>query len=317
MNEQVTSIENCDFSKLSIQTPEGLQGGTYLTKLLMNGSPLYIQCPTCYTKQGIINNGKKLSTDLLLTLENQSFIEWFETIEEQCYKLLIEKNNDWFSDELTESDIEDAFISPIKTYKSGKNYMIKCGIEYSKYNNNKPACVIYSESQSVLTPEDVLPSLKIIPLLHINGIKFTSKSFQFDIVVKQIMIVNEEPKSCLIQNNNAQLVNTDNIDKSDEAVSNSLGESKDDKITPPNKLDEVNVSITDEGRFHIKEKSQVYYQIYKIAQDKIKKKQRIELEEYFKQRKIQTRDILLDLYESDDEYLLDSDISESGSDETE
>ena len=54
--------------------------------------------------------------------------------------------------------------------------MIKCGIEYSKYNNNKPACVIYNETKAVLTTDDVLSSIKIIPTTRVTvtgGMKIT------------------------------------------------------------------------------------------------------------------------------------------------
>ena len=54
-----------DFSNLSLSQPNGLQGGSYFTKLLFNNEPLYIQSPKCLTKQGIVYSNKKIYCDLI------------------------------------------------------------------------------------------------------------------------------------------------------------------------------------------------------------------------------------------------------------
>ena len=53
-NQIIEPNEEFDFSKLSLSQPNGLQGGSYFTKLLFNTNPLYIQSPRCTTKQGVI-----------------------------------------------------------------------------------------------------------------------------------------------------------------------------------------------------------------------------------------------------------------------
>ena len=68
----------------------------------------------------------------------------------------------------------------------------------------------------------------------------------------------------------------------------------------------MDVNITDDEKFHLKDKSDVYYKIYKIARDKIKDTQKKDLISFFENKQINTKKILDDLYESDEDYLLES-----------
>lgn len=51
--------ENFKFDNITLGQPNAIQGGAYFTKILCNNKSLYIQCPKCVSKQGIIKNGKK------------------------------------------------------------------------------------------------------------------------------------------------------------------------------------------------------------------------------------------------------------------
>ena len=77
----IQTINNFDFSKITLSQPYSIQGGSYFTKLLYNTQQLYIQGPKCFTKQGIINSNQKIYTDLLLSQCDNNFIEWFENLE--------------------------------------------------------------------------------------------------------------------------------------------------------------------------------------------------------------------------------------------
>ena len=68
MDNILTDTENFDFSNLSLTSPSGIQGGSYFTRILNDGNPLYVQCPSCKTKQGIVNSGRKIYSDVVLTL---------------------------------------------------------------------------------------------------------------------------------------------------------------------------------------------------------------------------------------------------------
>ena len=51
--------EQFNFENITLAQPTAIQGGAYFTKMLYNNKSLYIQCPKCVSKQGIIKNGKK------------------------------------------------------------------------------------------------------------------------------------------------------------------------------------------------------------------------------------------------------------------
>ena len=148
-------IDNFDFSKLSLTSPTGIQGGSYFTRILNNGNPLYVQCPSCKTKQGIVNSGRKIYSDILLTKENAPFINWIEKLESHCQQLILDKSEDWFENQLDLNDIEESFISPLKLYKSGSMYILKCSLDKSSQNLNKPSCIVYNENNESISIEDI------------------------------------------------------------------------------------------------------------------------------------------------------------------
>ena len=66
--------ENFKFDNITLGQPNAIQGGAYFTKILYNNKSLYIQCPKCVSKQGIIKNGKKcISSYCLIIVMNPLF----------------------------------------------------------------------------------------------------------------------------------------------------------------------------------------------------------------------------------------------------
>ncbi len=391
-------IDNFDFSKLSLTSPTGIQGGSYFTRILNNGNPLYVQCPSCKTKQGIVNSGRKIYSDILLTKENASFINWIEKLESHCQELILDKSEDWFENQLDLNDIEESFISPLKLYKSGSMYILKCSLDKSSQSLNKPSCIVYNENNESISIDDINNETSIIPLIHVNGIKFSTKNFQIEIIIRQIMKLNsidttpemlikkpnainnleentleevkeisdlkneildennfeksinnsnevqeqqtelnvqppqdvvqepevQEPKveepevqedgvqesetQAIEENNNEKDINTE-LESEEKNINEDTdieGEFNDNDSEVLSDLEEVDVNITDDEKFHLKDKSDVYYKIYKIARDKIKDTQKKDLISFFENKQINTKKILDDLYESDEDYLLES-----------
>lgn len=181
-----------DFTKLTLAQPSGIQGGAYFTKINYNQSPLYIQTPKSFTKQAIITSGKKLYCDLMFENQLIMLIEWFEKLETTCQQLLFEKSPEWFQDPLQLNDIENVFNSILKIYKSGKYYLARVNV--------KNTIKIYDEARNVLSIEDITTETPIISILEIQGIKFTSRNFQIEIELKQVMIIDNSPvfDNCLI-----------------------------------------------------------------------------------------------------------------------
>ena len=200
MDDIIEPNSSFDFSKLSLAHPTGIQGGAYFTKLLHDGKPLYIQTPKSLTKQGFVKNGKKIYCDLMFDVNDETFINWIENLEVKCHELIFEKSDAWFQNSLDLNDIETAFNSLLKSYKSGKKYLVKANVKVNSLTNN-PIIKIYNESETQLTIDDVNHETNIISILEVQGIKFTSRNFQIEIELKQTMVLNTDKifESCLIK----------------------------------------------------------------------------------------------------------------------
>jgi hypothetical protein len=207
MENIIEPNESFDFSQLTLAHPTGIQGGAYFTKIEFNKKPLYIQTLKSVTRQGFIKSGKKYYCDLMFDKEAEVLINWFENLEDRCQKLIFEKSDTWFQNNLEQNDIESAFNSIIRIYKSGKFYLVRVNVK----NNisNLPAIKIYDENENALTMEDISSETNIISILEIQGIKFTSRNFQIEIEIKQVMAVKNEPlfNNCLIKTNKTNQIN--------------------------------------------------------------------------------------------------------------
>jgi hypothetical protein len=201
MDNIIEPNETFDFSKLTLAHPVGIQGGAYFTKIEYNKKPLYIQTIKSQTRQGFVKTGKKYYCDLMFDKNAESLIHWFENLEEKCQKLIFEKRDSWFQNSLEENDIETAFSSTIRVYKSGKFYLVRTNVKNNQ--NNLPTVKIYNEHQISLNIEDVNSETNIISILEIQGIKFTTRNFQIEIELKQVMVLDNEPlfDNCLIKFN--------------------------------------------------------------------------------------------------------------------
>lgn len=223
-----------NFDSLTLGVPNGLQGGSYFTKLYNNEDKVYLQSPSCQTKQGIVKTGKKMYVDLMFTPDNQNILNWFETSVEKVQQLIYEKRNVWFHNEMDLEDIESAFVSPVRTYKSGKYYLIRANINPNNFN-------VYDEDENPVNIELLNDtSNKIIPLIEILGVKFTSRSFQLEISLKQTMIIQEKNllSNCLIKRSNPLERNNIKQEQEQETVFEKI----DTKINN-NQLDETEKEI--------------------------------------------------------------------------
>jgi hypothetical protein len=218
MDNIIEPNESFDFSKISLAHPASIQGGAYFTKIEYNNKPLYIQTSKSLTKQGFVKTGKKYYCDLMFDKDSSILINWFENLESRCHKLIYEKKTDWFQGNLEENDIESAFNPLIRVYKSGKYYLLRSNVKNTK--EDLPAIKIYNEKEIVLDINDITPETNIISILVMQGIKFTSRNFQIEIEIKQIMVLDNEPlfENCVIKThkNNKTLDNNVDIDSNEK-----------------------------------------------------------------------------------------------------
>jgi hypothetical protein len=196
-------------NNVTLSMPSSVQGGSYFTKIHYAKHPLYMQTPKCVSKQGIVTIGKKTYIELVISNEKDGeFISFLENLEKTCIDIIFEKRHLWFTDELEKTDIETAFASIIKSYKNGTSHLLKLNINntsnHAKHGigiGGLQTCFVFDENNNSLKFDDVKPETPLITIIEFEGIKFTSKSFQFEMNVRQMLIIDEKPifNSCLIK----------------------------------------------------------------------------------------------------------------------
>ena len=194
MEDIVEPTISYDFSTLCLGPPTTVAGGSYFTRIMhKNNKPLYVQTPKCFSKQGFVKSGKRIYSDLMFDNNDTIFIDWIEKLEAKCQELVYIKGEKWFQTKLEKDDIETAFTSPLKVYKSGKFYLLRINV--------KPNIKIYNESDKVVNLEEIVETNSLISILEIQGIKFTSRNFQIEIDLKQSLVVSPDPflDACFIK----------------------------------------------------------------------------------------------------------------------
>ena len=195
-----------DFKNISLGALNRISGETFHARIFSKNKPLFIQTPKSIMKQGFVKTGKKMYCDLMFTNQDEIFVNWIENLETTCQRMIFEKKTDWFTAEepMDLSDIESAFTSLLKLYKSGKYYLIRANVK----NNVK----LFDESGSSISLDNVSNNAYMITVLEFQGIKFASKNFQIELEMKQCMVVSPDPfsESCLIKHSLAKKTNVNN-----------------------------------------------------------------------------------------------------------
>lgn len=190
-----------DFKKnVTFISPKSVSNGCYFIRCFgMNKTPLYIQSPKCKSKQGIVKTGKKMHCDLIFTHEDESFLRWIEEFENQCQQILFENRSNWFDSNLEIHDIENSFASSFKIYKS--QHLLRANIPLLL---GKCALKIYDEREQDINIDTITHDTTLMSILEIQGIKCSSRSFQIDFEIKQMMVLNPVDlfEKCIITKKN-------------------------------------------------------------------------------------------------------------------
>lgn len=321
-----------DFSKLLLASPSSLTGGAYFTRIFLNNKPLYIQSPKSLTKQGFVKSGKKIYADLMFDNNDTILIQWLENLETKCQQLIYEKGSQWFESALEQSDIESAFTSPIKLFKSGKFYLLRVNV--------KPNIKVYNERDEIISIDDVNPDMNIISILEIQGIKFTSRNFQIEIELKQSMVVSPDPflDVCFIKkpitrndsvNHNKMDLNPETprniihtkvdtlpepVQQSPTYLANTLI-NNDTEESKPNELMEIDINDLENETetMTLKKPNEVYYEIYKVAREKAKQAKKEAILAFLEAKNIKKTYMLEDMDDSSSDNDFDnySEVSEN------
>lgn len=288
------------FEKIILASPISLQGDTYFSKMTIDGKPILIQLPKTSTKNTISSIKRECSTDLLYTInQEKELTEWVETLEKTCTDKINEKKSLWFTSSFKRSDIEGLLTPISRPYRGDKILIIRISIDSTK----NPSCQMYDDMGNKLDDStSISTNNSIIPLVHLEGINFSSKSIDIILVLSQVMVFSPEKKNieCLINNENKKISDTSQIikqqltdqtliktpvsedissleknnlykielDKSTEIYNVNLGE----LIEIPsndNELREIDITDTNENSCIIlKKPNDIYYELYRIAKDK-------------------------------------------------
>lgn len=191
----IEPIIDYDFSKLQLGMPVSHPNSTFISRIFVNNKPFYIQTPKCTTKGGIITSGKKIYCDLMFSSDDSVFIDWVTNLEAKCQKLICSKSESWFQTKYSSDEIETAFSSPLKIYKSGKYYLMRVNI--------KPTMKIYNDLNVEVSFDKIDENVHMINVVEFYGIKFTARNFQIEVELKQSMIVSNDDfvGNCFINRN--------------------------------------------------------------------------------------------------------------------
>jgi len=181
--------ELMDFEKqITFLSPKSISSGNYLIKCFhTNQTPLFIQSPKCISKQGIVKAGKKLYCDLVFSYDDEFFLRWIEQFESFCQNKIFENRSTWFDSELEIHDIENSFLPSLKIFKSGKQHILRTNIPLRL---GKCSLKIYDENEDDVDPDKIIENTKIMTIIEIQGIKCSSRSFQIEYEIKQMMLLN-------------------------------------------------------------------------------------------------------------------------------
>ena len=177
------------FDRIQLGTPVSVFGGAYFTKMTNSSSDLYIQTPPCGTKNGVVKSGKRMFIDLLFDKTDENIVMWFENLEEKTREIIYTKRDMWFQESVDEDDIESAFSPSVRLYKSGTYYSMRVFLDNPRLYGGSKNITIYDDRENELTVDDITSDSKIICILQVHGIKFTSKSFQVYTQIKQAMVI--------------------------------------------------------------------------------------------------------------------------------
>ena len=209
-----------EYGKVTLANPQPIQGGSYVTRITMdNDKPLYVQFPKCCTKQSIVSTKRGKYCDLMYERERHGeLVHWIENLESICQDKLDEKKSLWFTADLSRDDIGH-LMSPIaRLYKSGKYLLIRTHIHTDKHTG-LDKCMAYDEDHVNVDISTIEPERDIIPLVLIDGIRYSSRSFEINIKLTQFMAIDktvELMNTCMIKHKKS-----DKVEGSDSPVASS------------------------------------------------------------------------------------------------
>jgi hypothetical protein len=175
------------------------KNGSHFIKTLDIDNPIYFLGPKCLSKNGFVKSGKKIFCDFVFSNEDSDFLAWLENLEETTKQIIYKNRETWFETPLDEHDIESSMSSPYKPYKSGKCFIVRANVPTAL---DKINIKVYDETEKETDPDNIKENTKVLAVFEFQGIRCNIRSFQFEIELKQLLIVEPEKlfEKCIIGN---------------------------------------------------------------------------------------------------------------------
>lgn len=188
---------NFVFDKLNLSKPSSVGGGVFFMKYTFEGSPLYIKTPKCLLKSqktstnsttATASTAKKTHCDFIFSRDDEEFLQWMENLENISQQKIFQNRESWFETSLEIDDIENSFTSPIRPYKSGKFYLLRANLATRM---GKTVLRIYDENGNDVSIDSIGENTDVLTILEVQGIRCSTRSFQIDIELKQMMVLDK------------------------------------------------------------------------------------------------------------------------------
>lgn len=237
-----------EFDKMVLGGPTSLTSQTFFSKLTNDNQEFFLMTPPCKLKNGFITSSKTTYCDLVFKNSDEivSFMENFENV---IQKMIYARREKWFHDSIEMDDIENIFTSPLKSYKSGKYFTLRA-FTNSPRNIVENNIKVYDQYDNELGINNIKNDDSVVCILHVNGLKFSSKIFQVYFELKQVVVLNEtndpfsknlivtkqdsvervEPsKECIVESSDDLTVNP--VHKNNNNIVEKMAESKSSRLS--------------------------------------------------------------------------------------
>ena len=231
-----------NFNRITLANPVILQQQSYFSKIMSDNNELMIQMPKCTSKQGFVNSSKRYYCDLMFSSENRELLSWFENLEERIQKLIYEQRKSWFHEDVEPDDIENIFTSSLRSFKSGKFFLCRTMLNSPRMLQTSKLS-IFDENENPLEMNNVDENTEFVSILHIHGIKFSSRNFQIYVEMKQMMVLNNNStfSKCLIQSGSG--IQRENVTNETDKIVNINEPLEEETIEPLEEENKVELNI--------------------------------------------------------------------------
>jgi hypothetical protein len=292
--------ETFPYDLLTPTTPRALQGGgAFYSDIHVSGSTLRIQLPECVTKGGVVITKRGGYVDLVYSVSKHAgLIDAIEKLEKTVTNLVAGKRELWFTNEVSEHDLEEMTVPITRSYKSGRFFTMRINVPRSKLAGT--TSFLFDEKRvAINAAESELGERHVIPLVSLEGLKYTSRSVSVELSAVQLMVLdNDEERGCMIEaplgrallNASPDGMTAKAADDTKDTTPECSVEVADAAEPPPAVEDaalrEVAPVVSSEDPIQLRKQSDVYNELYTEAYAKARKLQGAAVEAYARAKEI-------------------------------